>query len=86
MVVADIEDVQVVFAVFGVGLRSQVGLERLHFCSTDWTNLMAFAEERKSRSVGWVNAFAFGTFAYYQADLNCQFDMTPRSIAATVMV
>jgi hypothetical protein len=52
MVVADIEDVQVVFAVFGVSLRSQVGLVRLHFCSADWTNLMAFAEERKGWSVG----------------------------------
>jgi hypothetical protein len=73
MVIADIEDVQVVFAVLGIGFRCQVRLVRLHFGSADWTNPMAFAEERKGWSVGWVNTFAFGTFAYYQADLNCQF-------------
>jgi hypothetical protein len=64
MIIADIEDVQFVFAVFGVSLRSQVRLERLHFCSADWTNPMAVTEERKGWSVGWVNAFAFGTFAH----------------------
>jgi hypothetical protein len=73
MVVADVENVEIVFAVFGVGLRRQVGLVGLHFGSTDRTNLKAVAEERKSWSMGYVNPFAFGTFAHCQADLNCQF-------------
>jgi hypothetical protein len=73
MVVADVENVEIVFAVFGVGFRRQVGLVKLHFSSADWTNLMGVAEERKGWSVGWVNAFAFGTFAHCQAYFNCQF-------------
>jgi hypothetical protein len=73
MVVADVENVEIVFAVFGVGLRRQVRLVGLHFGSTDRTNPMAVAEERKGWSMGYVNASAFGTSAHCQAYLNCQF-------------